>query len=272
MNRSATRYHHEMSHQREDTEVDWKPRLSLSTSRIFGRAKYRYLVFTIVFVATAALIPHLVDGHVFFLPRAYAESIGIILNMGVALVFYALYRRDVRSALLERDRSEDKLLSSYKYIGKANRSIQMLQKYSGLPAGKLDEKDMKGEIRSMVEELAAEVFAADSALFRFINSNNGRTLAEFGFLKNEMSRQIKFSNRLLLRKHTGMIKNAKALIFISKEYAGFDIVCAAGFDQVQSVVDKETLTALVNQIFLLFVFAKSVGLSGSLLERLKSER
>ena len=108
--------HHAVIHEREEMKIDWKPRLSLSSNRFIGRTKYRYLVFTIMFAATAALIPHLVDGHIFFLPRAYAESIGIILNMGVALVFYALYRRDVKTVLQAKDRSENRLHSAYEYI------------------------------------------------------------------------------------------------------------------------------------------------------------
>ena len=69
-----------MVYERNELKADWKPRLVLSANKIGHRTKYHYLALTLMFAGIAALIPHLIDGHVFFLARAYAESVGILLN------------------------------------------------------------------------------------------------------------------------------------------------------------------------------------------------
>ena len=260
-----------MMHTEEFEKNGWTPNLSGAVDRKIRRSKIKFLILSIIFVGVAALMPHVIHGHILFLPRAYAESGAIILNFVIAFAFYSQYRKDVKSVLAEKDRSEKKLLSSYEYIGRANRLIQMLQSFSSLPTGKQSERNKKEMLGSMVKELAIEVFGAESAIFRFINSDNGRTLTEYKYLKRGHSRPARLSNRVLLKKETGMAKDGTTLVFVSRAYADYGILCAAGFEGIDLVVDEKTARALVNQVFLLFVFLKSVKLSARLLRLLGME-
>ena len=218
-------------------------------------SRIKFLIIAILFIASAIAMPHVIDGHILFLPRAFAESLLISLNIVGVVIFYALYRRDVRIVLDEKKRSEVRLNSSYEYIGKANRLLAIFQKFMDLPIKEYDEKNQKNTLNLLFKELAVGIATAESAILRLVSTQNGRTISEMVYPQRGHSQEVRLSNRMILKMQSGFLIQEESLIIVNHSFPG--ICCAAVFQPINSAIDVHALETLANQVFLVYLLFQS---------------
>ena len=163
-----------------------------------------YLLLLILLIAQ----PHFITGHVFFIPQVFAQSLANVLLIGIAYGVYRMHRKDIERKQREKEQMEQALeLSSsqlsdaYRYIGSINRRLPLLKAVTtGLLA---QPKRYKNGKRLIFEELLATAVVslarAPWGVFRFIDTNTGRTEREFiHTAKNYLLLKTTISNKKLL--------------------------------------------------------------------------
>ena len=90
------------------------------------------IIYAILFVASL-FHPHIITGHIFSLPRAFAQSFTTLVILELAYIIYLLNQREIRLrerriALIEKELEilDKKLTDSYNYIGQVNRRPPLL--------------------------------------------------------------------------------------------------------------------------------------------------
>jgi len=94
-------------------------------------------LFTKIAYITLALLlivhPHIVTGHIFSIPQAFAQSLMNLLIGAVAIAIYLLHLRDMDRTNLEKqkieqalDVSSEHLSEAYRYIGQVNQRLPLL--------------------------------------------------------------------------------------------------------------------------------------------------
>src|SRR3989344_5226058 len=222
-----------------------------------------YLLLLILLIAQ----PHFITGHVFFIPQVFAQSLANVLLIGIAYGVYRMHRKDIERKQREKEQMEQALeLSSsqlsdaYRYIGSINRRLPLLKAVTtGLLA---QPKRYKNGKRLIFEELLATAVVslarAPWGVFRFINTNTGRTEREFiHTAKNYLLLKTTISNKKLL--------NANEMQWLEKidgryvlPTSDFEaaIRCFFIFSEGENNIENEksTLQAIVDQAQLFYQY------------------
>lgn len=211
-----------------------------------------YILFGIVFLV-AILTPHIVHGHI-FISEKYAESAILFLDIILAYVFYLMYKREMKKADKEKRKTEEDLLDSYKYIGKANVHASMLRKFVNFISLRYCDKKKFNEkkvFNNLLSIIVVSFLKVNNGAVRFIDKKSGNTVGEFFYNKSEQEFKIKLSNNEII--HNKIISNKKINI-IKSDYKNGEIICVFYYNKnINEEVDVNFLKTLINQMHLLFL-------------------
>ena len=134
--------------------------------------------------------PHLITGHVWALPEAYAESVASLFVFIMAYGVYVMHQREmkrkeerVRRLEHEGRMSREKLIDAFEYIGVMNRRLPLLKTLtSDLLSNEKGSRQERKEVFNRLLTLAvSSVAKADWGMFRFLARDTGQTRAEFTY-------------------------------------------------------------------------------------------
>lgn len=198
------------------------------------------------------LTPHIIHGHS-FISENYAQSLVLLLDFLTAYALYVIYKRKMQSLVRENYTMEERLSSSYIYIGKMNNVVALFKKFSSLISVKNQDTIKKNSVfDSMLASMLVSVAKTDRGFVRFIDAESGNTIREFLFSKNSNEFYPKLSNVAILEgKIDDMDK--KDIIVVESDYRNLELRCVLCFPNDDQIVDFEILRALLNQMHLLFI-------------------
>ena len=213
-----------------------------------------YFLFGIV-VIIAVLTPHIIQGHV-LVPEKYAESAIFLLDLILAYIFYFIYKRDVKKISQDKKIIEKNLLASYKYIGKTNMQIELLNQFINSLSHMTDQdkKKEKNIFLDLLRTMVSSVAKSDKGLIRFINAEQAKTIKEFSYHKQGDQFVVRLSNLEALNQKEQFIQNNNINI-IQSDYDNSNIRCIFCYSNNlgNAKIDNKLLKTLLNQIHLLFL-------------------
>ena len=134
--------------------------------------------FALAIVATGAAAPHLSWGHLPISPRT-GQTVIILADFLLLFAGFRFYVRSVRAEERERRRTEERLLSSYRYIGVANRKLEIFTEFVERISADDDPRQIREQIGRYLPEVASSLLGTDQAVLRIIDRRTGRTVTEW---------------------------------------------------------------------------------------------
>ncbi len=159
--------------------------------------KISYVILFILLV----LHPHFLTGHIFSIPRAYAQSIITLLILGIAFGLYILHKKDIQQKDNDLAISNDKLNEAFKYIGRVNHHIQLLKNLTTdlLTRYDLSKKEKKNIFMDLLANAITSIIHTNWGIFRFVDISTGNTIKEFVYTDKQYALlKTKISNKKLL--------------------------------------------------------------------------
>lgn len=212
-----------------------------------------YIKFYLLFIAViivALLTPHIIHGHV-LIPREYAQSAMLAIDIILGYTFYILYRRDVEHIQRENSHMEKIIMDAYRHVGDTNRKNEILSRFLEFLNRGEDYPSDKDIFQHLMQNIIVSVAKSDKGFLRFVDSKTSRTIKEYYFHKDGDQFVVRVSNKLLLSgKHNNFNKICVLESSISKNgIKGF--LCFESRENANK--DKDFIKSLVNQVYLLFL-------------------
>lgn len=220
--------------------------------RKFIRHRIRFgALFTLVVIA-AVSTPHIVHGH-FIVPERFGQSAVILLDVLVFLVILFFYQRETQKLTAERDAGERLLSDSYRYIGKANRTMDIISQFMNVPAGPVNRRKEKETFTYLLSVLLVTILKAEKGMLRFVNKSTGRTIAEYHFSLGGEPFTAKIPNKDLVgEKFYEGTEGGVTIVTAGSQIN--DISCSLCYVAAADVEgDRKRLAAtLLNQLLIIF--------------------
>lgn len=215
---------------------------------------------TIVFllvstVATALLVPHLVNGHILNLSVPGTQSLIIGVDLLIAgILIFVLNREIMRERHVRRDLTL-RLTDSYRYIGRANITLGMIRDHSAAVAQARSRKELHDALHRLHGAISGSVSGAVSARTRIIAVADQRTITEFTWATDPAVPVPPISNgRIFDTELANNVTSGK--IEIKSGSTQDEVVCVfVAHTEHPDECNMELLRMLVNHIHLLYVLS-----------------
>lgn len=215
----------------------------------------RFFIIIIVSFFVAILTPHLIRGHI-LLPEDYAESSLLLMDIAVAYIFYRMYLRDMEKINHEKNKIENQLIDSYRYIGETNNKMELFSQFINLLSQETIPSDSKYLFNSLLKNLVVSVVKTNQGVLRFVARDSYRTLSEFGYYPSDDIKPIKLSNKESIEHEYNFLE--KDGVAVVKSSNNGRIVCLFSYPNTAAEeIDSQLIATLINQIHLLFLATNS---------------
>jgi len=143
-------------------------------------------IYVFLFVALLAQ-PHVLRGHVLLLSSAWAQTLSTATILGAAATTYVLHRMSLRRAERrratlqeEKQRANEKLLDSFRYIGTVNRRLPLLQEVTTdvLRETPPTIRGRRAALQRLLRLAVVTTARAPWGHLRFVDRRSGRTVGE----------------------------------------------------------------------------------------------
>jgi hypothetical protein len=225
-------------------------------------------IYALLFLALV-LQPHFIQGHIFSIPAAYAQSIAIIVLLEIWYVIHFLHRREVEREQKKREQAEaelhfssEKLNDSYRYIGSVNRQLALLPSVTSDLLGqyKKDKKMRRVIFEELLGTAVTTLAHASEGHLRFVRIANAETEEEFKYSLGEVRVQAScYDNKDLIRARKNSVRrifplNGVSVLPTSDREAS--VQCFFLFDVKGSTLKEQetTLQAIVDQAQLFYKY------------------
>ena len=225
-------------------------------------------MYVLLFLALV-LQPHFIQGHMFSIPEAYAQSIAIIILLEIWYLIHSLHRREIQKEQEKRTQAEaelhfssEKLNDSYRYIGSVNRRLTLLPSVTSnlLEQSKEDKKSKKVVFEELLATAVTTLAHASRGSFRFIQMSDARTEQEFKYAVEEANVSIdQYSNQDMIRSRENSserIFGLNGLSVLPTSDREAPVQCFFIFDTSESPLKEQeaTLQAIVDQAQLFYKY------------------
>lgn len=224
------------------------------------------IIYALLFLALLAQ-PHVLQGHVFFLSSAWAQSAATLLILVAAAATYVLHhaalrRADRRAAALHREKqlANEKLLDSFRYIGTVNRRLPLLQEVTSdvLRASTPTSRGKRAALSRLLALAVTTTARASWGHLRFVDRVSGRTLGELSLARpgSALPRAPIGNGELLASSSSpgpASEHRAFAVWTSSDQWARHQTFLILG-PHVGETLDTRTLQAVLDQAHVLFAF------------------
>ena len=222
----------------------------------FVKILYGLLFFGLV------LQPHFIQGHIFSIPQAYAQSIAIILLLEIWYLIHSLHQREVKKEQRKRLQAEnelhfssEKLNDSYRYIGAVNRHLSLLPNLTSdlLLQYRKDKNGRKTIFEELLATATTTLAHVSYGAFRFIRLSDAQTEQEFKYTGEEIgSSTDRYSNQDIIQARqtsSERIFTLNRLSVLSTSDREASVQCFFLFDTSESFPKEQeaALQAIVDQ-------------------------
>lgn len=218
--------------------------------------------------------PHFVQGHIFFLPKAYGESFVIFLLLVCTGLVYIVDKRSIDKKQKEKLKLEEeihisteKINDAFQYIGQVNRQLPLLKNITtDLLSNRAVTKQSKKEImHSLLMTATVSLSHADWGLLRFIEISHLRTHKEFVHSRRKsLPPKMTIGNKELLQTPVGLC-SVDDLYIVQTSDQKADIRGYFIFPKNDSFVEKNVsvLQTIVDQsqVFYHYLYEQGVEIS-----------
>jgi len=225
-----------------------------------------YLIFFLILFSIIIFTPILINGYVNFtgnliIEEEIAESVLLCVLLSLSLVLSYQYKREIYKQKdlikkIENDKktAKEKLIDSFKYIGKINVQIQEIKSiYNNINIYPETKNDLKKTLNILSERVLG-IVNTDWVLFRIIDRNNQRTITEHLKTRGDVSSHCPhISNKMIIEKQsistiTSIISNPPNLNIITS--------CNLSIDKIDND-QRIFIKAIVNELTMLFIILNS---------------
>jgi len=143
------------------------------------------VIYIVLFLALL-LHPHLITGHFFSIPLAYAQSIITLVILSLAYMTYILHHKDIRRREIEKKAlnkelqiSDKKLVDVFKYVGTVNHRLPLLKQITTglMKRSSVNLKDKKKILYDLLN-IAVNSARSNWGMFRFVETSSQRTVKD----------------------------------------------------------------------------------------------
>ena len=149
-------------------------------------------LFTKIAYITLALLlivhPHIIKGHTFSIPQAFAQSLVNLLIGAVAFAIYLLHLYDMERTNLEKQKieqalevSSERLNDAYRYIGQVNQRLPLLKSLTTelISQPRQGKKAAKAILEDLLTTAVVTLAKSNWGFFRFIEIESAKTIKEY---------------------------------------------------------------------------------------------
>ena len=204
-------------------------------------------------VVAAILVPHFVDGHLLSLSNAVTQSIILSVDLAIAAVLIWALNREIARERAEKRSLEHRLDDSFRYIGRANVSLEIIRTFSSALTQVETNRETKTVFQNLHQTISVGVARADAARTRFIDPATGRTITEFSWRDGDVVEVPTISNAQTVE-HASQVFVSRQAVHIRTGHEAGGILCefaAVGGGALEC--DRELLRTLVEFFRVLFV-------------------
>jgi hypothetical protein len=197
----------------------------------------------------------------FMIEEEVLETVMILVLFGISFLILIRmrhrlnsYRQAAERALHEKSRLVERLVDAFRYIGKVNVEIHEIE--SAL-CGVAFYPQSKKEFRALIDELALKamtIAAAPWLVVRIIDRDSGRTVNEHAVRHpGETLPAVTLGNRAILEE-----AQRDGLLTVGPRQKDLDLLTVMIFPGATISKEKKILlTAILNQVEMLFIFHRS---------------
>lgn len=236
-------------------------------------------IYALLFVALLAQ-PHVLQGHVLFLTSAWAQTLATAAILAMAAATYvlhqlALHRAERRSAALleEKQRTSEKLLDSFRYIGAVNRRLPLLQEVTTdvLRETPPTSRGRRAALQRLLALAVVTTARAPWGHLRFVDRRTGRTVGELSIARdgrNAPRSPIGNGDLLALESSLNQAERpgSTAVHWSADRWAPHQTFLILG-PHPTDASDEGTLQSLVDQVHVLFAYFSATASSAPKLRR-----
>ncbi len=190
--------------------------LGYLTGNLNNMQKITKITYIVLFILLL-LMPHF-SKHVGSTSQAYVESFVMLVIFGIAYLTYCLNKNELRKREVQNHKleqglevSEQKLLESFKYIGKVNRRLPLLKNLTSdfLDKKQFTKKYKKSVFDSLLATAVISIAKTKRGIFRFVEISKQRTVKEFVFSHKDyflLTQRIGNEDLIVCRNDNNVIK------------------------------------------------------------------
>jgi len=212
--------------------------------------------------------PHILQGHVLSLSSAWAQTLTTVAILAMAATTYVLHEMSLRRAARrsaafqeEKQRSNEKLLDSFRYIGTVNRRLPLLQEVTTdiLRETPPTSRGQRAALQGLLGLAVVTTARAPWGHLRFVDRHTGRTLGEFGVAREgTQAPRSPIGNTDLLALESSGDRAAErpgdvGVRWSSDRWASHQTFLILG-PRPAGALDVDTLQSLLDQAHVLFAY------------------
>lgn len=222
-------------------------------------SKFSKIIYLLL-LGALVLEPHYIAGHIFFVPKAYAQSIATVVILLLIYGVYEFNKRDLNKKEKEIKKSMAELTEAWKYIGAVNRRLPLLNQITTkiLCLPKKTKKHRKKVLEDLLDTAVTEVVNTDYGMFRFVHLENGRTITEIKRTKHIREQNLEVSNKELaqMSRKEQIFQTESGLMVISSSENENGISCFLILPNTDDKIDENIaeVQAITDQALIMHGF------------------
>ena len=214
-----------------------------------------FVAYAVIIAGTGLASPHLSWGHLPVSP-AVGQTLIILVDFLLLFVGFRLYIRSVRAEERRRHLTRERLMSSYRYIGVANRKLEIFADFVERISGDDDPRHIRERIGEYLAEITGPLLGSDRALLRIIDQRSGRTVTEWSHDLGGGGARLRIRNRQV---SAGWQHRSADATMLVDSPAGFATAAVILTDRPSDETTRAFVKTMLRFLHLTFACTESPG-------------
>lgn len=200
----------------------------------------------------ALLTPHVVRGHL-PLPESLSQSVVLFFDFLLAFLFFGVYFRDMDKLRKAAVTTESRLSDSFRYIGKANVTIELFSEFMRVPQLGLGTASDRLVVQGLLRKLFVSVLKSRGGMLRVVDRTSLRSITEFSVPTGGVPEPLLLPNSVLRWEEGEEILHTEGRTILRSVLPSQNLACILICRATCSKDDFRLAVILLNQIHLLIL-------------------
>lgn len=201
-------------------------------------------------LVVALLTPHLVPGHL-PLSEGLSQSVVLFFDFLLAFFFFGIYYRDIEKLKKVAVATESRLSDSFRYIGKANVTIELFFEFIRVPGLGLGKSSDKQIVQGLLKKLLVSVLKSRGGVMRVVDQTTLRSVTEFRIATSGEIDSMSLPNSVLRSEEPREVLREGEHSILRSVLPGQNLACLLIFRSSCPEEDTRLALVLLNQLHLL---------------------
>lgn len=221
-----------------------------------NNVKIRYYILLALIIFATVVTPHFVHGYG-PVSEKYAQSLALIFNLVVAFALWRIYKKQLSSLAEKNQVIEQRLLESFKYIGKVHGRDDLLADFLDL-AREYSSKAINEKVffNKLLCIIVISVVKADFGILQFVAPGNRVAIKNYVYVRSGKSLKAIPHSANVLTASDRLKVDGVGCVAVYGDFVLNESRCVLLFPQKYNNPDLKLLKVFVNQAHLFFVTAK----------------